>query len=87
MSYRILDVKVAKINLNAGKLVIKKKKSAGGSVNCPGDIFFLDTTTLITSNNNQTIPFSEIKVGKRVTIDFIKVKDSKLLVKGISVLN
>lgn len=87
MSYRLLDVKVAKVNLNAGKLVIKKKKTAGGGIKCPGDIFVLDTTTLITSRSNQTIPLSEIKVGKRVTIDFIKVKDNKLLVKGISVLN
>lgn len=87
MSYRILDVKVEKVNLDTGKLVIKKKKAVGGSVKCPRDIFVLDTTTLITSSSNQTIPLSEIKAGNRVTIDFIKVKDNKLLVKGISVLN
>jgi len=87
MSYRLLDVKVEKVNLDTGRLVIKKKKAVGGNIKCPRDIFVLDPATLITSRSNQTIPFSEIKAGNRVTIDFVKIKDNKLLIKGISVLS
>ena len=85
MGYRILDVKVAKIDLGTNKLVTRKSKITAGNKRDLRNIFVLDTCTLITGSNNQTIPLSEIKVGNRVTIDFIKVPDNKLLAKGISV--
>lgn len=87
MGYRILDVKVAKVDLGVNKLVIKRKKVRAGKARCLKNIFVLDTSTLITNRNNQTVTLPKIKVGNRVTIDFIKAKDKKLLAKGISVLN
>jgi len=87
MGYRIFDVKVAKVDLGANKLVIKRKKVRGGKVRFLKNIFVIDASTLITANDNRTITLSEIKIGNRVTIDFLKTKDNKLLAKGISVLN
>jgi hypothetical protein len=87
MGHRILDVKVAKIDPERNKLVIKKKKARAGKARCLKNIFVLDANTLITDKDNKTVTLSEIKVGNRVTIDFIKAQDKKLLAKGISVLN
>ena len=87
MGYRILDVKVAKVDPERNKLVIKRKKVRAGKARYLKNIFVLDANTLITNRNNQTVTLSEIKVGSRVTIDFLKTQDKKLLAKGISVLN
>jgi hypothetical protein len=87
MGYRILDVKVVKIEPERNKLVIKRRKARAGKVRFLRNNFVTDDATLITDKNNHTIKLSEIKVGNRVTIDFIKTQDRKLLVKGISILN
>jgi len=87
MGYRILDVKVAKVYLEANKLAIKRNKVSAGKARCLKNIFVFDANTLITDKNNQTITLSEIKVGSRVTVDFIKTQNKKLLAKGVSVLN
>ena len=87
MGYRILDVKVAKINPERNKLVIKRKKVRAGKTRFIKNIFVVDASTLVTDKDNRTIALSEIKVGNRVTIDFLKTQDKKLLAKGISVLN
>jgi hypothetical protein len=87
MGYRILDVKVAKIDPGRNKLVIKRKKVRAGKARYLKNVFVLDAKTLITGKENKTVQLSEIKVGNRVTIDFIKTQDKKLLAKGISVLN
>lgn len=87
MGYRILDVKVAKVDPERNKLVIKRRKVRAGKVRFLKNIFVVDASTLITHKDNRTITLSEIKVGSRVTIDFIKTQDKKLLAKGISVLN
>jgi hypothetical protein len=87
MGYRILDVKVGKVYLEANKLAIKRKKIRAGKVRYLKNVFVLDAHTLITGKENKTVQLSEIKVGNRVTIDFIKTQDKKLLAKGISILN
>jgi len=87
MGYRTLDVKIAKVDLGANKLVIKRKKVRAGGARFLKNIFVVEASTLITDKDNRTITLSEIKVGSRVTIDFIKAQDKKLLAKGISVLN
>jgi hypothetical protein len=87
MGYRILDVKVTKIDPERNKLVIKRKKVRAGKARFLKNIFVADTSTLITGKDNRTITLSEIKVGSRITIDFMKTQDKKLLAKGISVLN
>lgn len=87
MNYRILDVKVAKVDPERNKLVIKRKKVRAGKIMYLKNIFVVDASTLITANDNRTIALSEIKVGNRVTIDFLKAQDKKFLAKGISVLN
>jgi len=87
MGYRILDVKVAKVDLGANKLVIKRKKVRAGKAGFLKNIFVVETSTLITDKDNRTITLSEIKVGSRITIDFMKTQDKKLLAKGISVLS
>jgi hypothetical protein len=87
MGYRILDVKVAKVNLGANKLIIKIKKMGMKKIKYLKNVFLLHASTLITSKDNQTVRLSGIKVGNRVTIDFIKTQDKKLLAKGISILN
>jgi hypothetical protein len=87
MGYRTLDVKVAKVDLGANKLVIKRNKVRAGKERFLKNIFVVDASTLITDKDNRTITLSEMKVGNRVTIDFIKTQNKKLLAKGISVLN
>jgi len=87
MAYRVFDVKVAKVDFDASKLVIKRKNARAGKARYLKNIFVIDASTLITANDNRTITLSEIKAGNRVTIDFLKTKDRKLLAKGISVLN
>jgi len=87
MGHRILDVKVAKVAPERNKLVIKRKKVRAGKARCLKNVFVLNTNTLITDKDNKTVTLSEIKVGNRVTIDFIKAQDKRLLAKGISILN
>ena len=87
MDYRILDVKVAKIDPERNKLVIKRRKVRTDKVRFLKNNFVVDASTLITDKDNHTIKLVEIKVNNRVTIDFIKTQDKKLLAKGISVLN
>ena len=87
MSYRVFDVKVAKIDVGANKLVIKRKKIKEGKVEYLKTVFIVDNCTLITAKDNCTVMLSDIKVGNRITVDFMKIKDRKLLAKGISVLN
>jgi len=86
MAYRVFDVKVAKVNVGANKLVIKRKKAKEGKVRYLKTVFVMDNCTLITGKDNQTLTPSDIKVGNKVTIDFMKTKDRKLLAKGISIL-
>jgi len=86
MAYRVFDVKVAKVNVGANKLVIKRKKAKEGKVRYLKTVFVMDNCTLITGKDNETLTPSDIKVGNRVTIDFMKTKDRKLLAKGISIL-
>jgi hypothetical protein len=85
MGYRILDVKVAKVE--SSRLVIKRKKIREGKVKYLKTVFIVDNCTLITGKDNRTVMLSDIKVGNRVTVDFMKIKDKKLLAKGISILN
>ena len=87
MAYRVFDVKVAKVDVGANKLVIKLKKIKEGKVKYLKTVFIVDNCTLITGKDNRTVMLSDIKVGNRVTVDFMKMKDRKLLAKGISVLN
>jgi len=87
MGYRILDVKVAKIEPERNKLVIKRKKVGAGKARFIKSNFVIDGATLITDKDNHIIKLAQIKVNNRVTIDFIKTQDKKLLAKGISVLN
>jgi len=86
MAYRIFDVKVAKVEIGANKLVIKRKKAKEGKVRYLKTVFVMDSCTLITDKDNETLTPSDIKVGNRITIDFMKTKDRKLLAKGISIL-
>ena len=86
-SCRILDVKVAKVDLWTSKLFIKRKKVRAGKTVFLRSIFVIDSSTLITGKDNRTITLSEIKVGNRETIDFLKIQDRKLSARGISVLN
>ena len=65
MGYRILDVKVAKVYLEASKLAIKRKKVRAGEVRYLKNVFVLDANTLITGKENKTVQFSEIKVGNK----------------------
>jgi Cu/Ag efflux protein CusF len=87
MSYRVFDVKVAKVDVGANKLGIKRKKIKEGKVEYLKTPFIVDNHTLITGKDNRTVMLSDIKVGNRVTVDFMKIEDRKLLAKGISVLN
>jgi len=87
MAYRVFDVKVAKVDVGANKLVIKRKKLKEGKVKYLKTVFVVDNCTLITGKDNHTVILSDIKVGNRVTVDFMKMKDKKLLAKGISVLS
>lgn len=87
MGYRILDVKVAKIDPQRNKLVIKRKKVRAGKARFLKNIFVVDTSILVTDKDNRTITLDQIKINNRVTIDFIKTQDRKLLAKGINVLS
>lgn len=87
MAYRALDVKVAKIDLYANRMVIRQDKVKTGKIEPIRTVFNIDINTIITNKYNRSLKLADIKVGKRVSVDFIKTKDKKLLVKGISVLN
>lgn len=87
MAYRALDVKVAKIDLYANRMIIRQDKVKTGKVEPIRTVFNVDINTIITNKYNRSLKLADIKVGKRVSVDFIKTKDKKFLVKGISVLN
>lgn len=86
MAYRIINTKVARVCCKVGKLVVKQNKLAASKLKFSQDIFMIDATTLITDKNNHTVPLSGVKVGSRVTIDFVRTENKKLLARGISVL-
>ena len=86
MAYRIFDVKVAKVEIGTNRLVIKRKKAKEGEVRYLETVFVINNCTLITGKDSETLTPSDIKVGNKVTIDFMKTKDRKLLAKGISIL-
>ena len=87
MAYRTLDVKVDKVDIYANRMVIKQTRLKSGKNSRLKTVFRLDTNTIITSKDNHSLKLADIKIGKRVSVDFIKTKDKKLLAKGISVLN
>jgi len=84
MAYRIFDVKIAKVE--ASRLVIKRKRVKENKVKYLKTAFVVNNQTLITDKDNHTVTLLDIKVGSRVTIDFIKTQDRKLLAKGINAL-
>ena len=87
MAYRTLDVKVDKIDIYTNRMIIKQTRLKKGKTGRLKTTFKLDTNTIITSKDNHSIKLIDIKIGKRVSVDFIKTRDKKLLAKGISVLN
>jgi len=86
MAYRAIDVKVVKVDADRQRLVIKRKKARAGKVRCLKTVFIVDPNVLITDKDNHTILLSGVKVSSKVIVDFMKTKDKKLLVKGITVL-
>ena len=84
MAYRIFDVKVAKVE--ASRLVIKRKRIKENKVKYLKTAFVVNNQTLITDKDNRTVTLLDITVGSRVTIDFIKTQDKKLLAKGVNAL-
>lgn len=87
MAYRVFDVKVAKVDVGANKLVIKRKKSKEGKVKHLKTVFVVDGCTLITGKDNHTVMLSDIKVGNRVIVDFMKTKNRRVLAKGVTILD
>ena len=86
MGYRILDVKVAKIDPERNKLVIKRRKIRAGKARFLNNNFVVDDATLITDKDNHAIKLAQIKINNRITIDFVKSPEKKFLAKGISIL-
>lgn len=87
MAYRTLDVKVDKIDIYTNKMVIKKPCLKSQKNSRLKTVFKLDNNTIITGKDNHSLKLSDIKIGKRVSVDFIKTDDKKFLAKGIIVLN
>lgn len=87
MAYRTLDVKVDKIDIYTNKMVIKKPCLKSCKNSRLKTVFKLDSNTIITGKDNHSLKLADIKIGKRVSVDFIKTDDKKLLAKGIIVLN
>ncbi len=87
MAYRTLDVKVDKIDIYTNRMVIKQTRLKNSKNGRLKTVFKLDINTIITSKDNLSLKLGDIKIGKRVSVDFIKTKDKKLLAKGINVLN
>lgn len=87
MAYRTIDVKVDKINIYTNKMVIRKPPLKSCKNSRLKTVFKLDNNTIITSKDNHSLKLADIKIGKRVSVDFIKTEDKKFLAKGISVLN
>lgn len=86
MAYRALGVRVAKVDVFSNRLVIRQNKLKTGK-GFYNTVFRVDTNTIITNKDNRSLKFTDIKVGNRISVDFIKTKDKKFLVKGISILN
>ncbi len=87
MAYRTIDVKVDKVDIYTNKMVIKKTQIKSCKNSRLKTVFKLDNNTIITSKDNHFLKLADIKIGKRVSVDFIKTEDRKFLAKGISVLN
>ena len=87
MAYRITDAKVEKIDIAKNKLVIKARRLDTGEVRYLKTCFTIDNNTLITAKDNRSLILSDIKVGNKVTVDSMKMKNRKLLAKGICILN
>ena len=87
MAHRALEVKVAKVNLGTSTLVIKRTKQKLGKIQYLKTVFKVDTLTVITGKDNRSLKLTDIKVGDKINVDFMKNQERKLLAKGITVLS
>lgn len=87
MAYRVLDIKVIKVEADVNIFVVQRKKEKMGKSKYIKTVFKVDPHCLISDKDSFYLKLSDIKVGDRVNVDFIRTKDGELLAKGISVLN
>lgn len=87
MAYRALGVKVVKVNVETNALAIKRTKRRANKTKYLKTVFEVDPHAIITGKGDRSLTLRDIKVGKRITVDFIKTKEKQLLAKGISVLS
>lgn len=85
MAFRVIDVKVVKVEAEFNRFVIRREKIRLGKRKIFKTLFRADPDAVITKRNRPLL-LSNIKRGDRVIIDFIKTNGKELLAKGINVL-
>jgi hypothetical protein len=87
MAYRVLEVKVTKVDPGASTLIIKRTKQKLSKPHYLKTVFKVDRLAVITGKDNRSLKLADIKVGDKINLDFMKTQERKLLAKGITVLN
>lgn len=82
---RISNVSVLDVELATGKLTVWRKKHESGRVVDVLTTFFIVKHTQLKDVYGHIIPFSKIKPGSRVTVDYVKEKDGRFIALNVVV--
>ncbi|MCM8792519.1 MAG: hypothetical protein NC826_05215 [Candidatus Omnitrophica bacterium] len=82
---RISNVSVLDVELATGKLTVWRKKHEPGKVVDVLTTFFVAKHAQLKDVYGHIVPFSKIKPGTRVTVDYVKEKDGRFIASNIAV--
>ena len=82
MAHRIFDVKIVKVDVRKKILVVEEK--TGKKIK--KIVFRTVQETLITDKHSNVLNMLELKIGKRVIIDFFINKSETLVARGVMLL-
>jgi len=82
---RISNVSVLAVELTTGRLTVWRKKHEPERMVDVLTTFFLAKDVQVKDAHGYIIPFSKIKPGSRVTIDYVKQEDGRFIASNIAV--
>ena len=86
-SYRMIGVRIAEIDVSFRKVGIKQSVQQIDGKKILLKLYFqVDRQAIITGKDNAFLDLSDIKVGNKVIIDFVKIYQGEKLIKGIRIL-
>lgn len=85
MSDRIWNAEVASIDTLENKLTIRQKRVELGKIIDVMTSFVVIAATQIKDRSGKPLKLSDIQLGNRVTVDYVKGADGSLNVQSISV--